>query len=85
MRPEAEKRIRDSLVLEAVAKAENIEISDDRVNEELQKMAESYHMEVEKLKDMMGKEELEQIRGDLATQEASKILEESAVETEKTE
>ena len=85
MRPEAEKRIRDSLVLEAVAKAENIEISDDRVNEELQKMAESYHMEADKLKEMMGKEELEQIRGDLATQEASKILEESAVETEKTE
>ena len=51
MKPEALKRIQNSLVLEAVAKAENIEISDEKVDEEIAKMAEAYKMEVEKLKE----------------------------------
>ena len=46
MKPEALKRIQNSLVLEAVAKAENIEISDEKVDEEIAKMAEAYKMEV---------------------------------------
>ena len=50
MRPQAIKRIETRLVLEAVAKAENIEITDEKIDEELAKMAESYNMEVEKLK-----------------------------------
>ena len=49
-RPDAEKRIRTRLVLEAVAQAENIQISDEKVDEEVAKMAEAYKMEVDKLK-----------------------------------
>jgi len=51
LKPQAEKRIRTRLVLEAIVAAENIEVSDERLDEELQKMADSYQMEVEKLKD----------------------------------
>ncbi len=48
------KRIETRLVLEAIAKAENIEITDEKIDEELAKMAESYNMEVEKLKELHG-------------------------------
>ena len=54
LRPQAVKRIETRLVLEAIAKAENIEITDEKIDEELAKMAEAYKMEVEKLKDMVG-------------------------------
>ena len=53
LKPQAEKRIRTRLVLEAIVAAENIEVSDERLDEELQKMADSYQMEVEKLKEFM--------------------------------
>ena len=54
-KPQAEKRIRTRLVLEAVVAAENIEVSDERLDEELQKMADAYQMEVDKLKEFMVK------------------------------
>ena len=57
LRPQAVKRIETRLVLEAIAKAENIEITDERIDEELAKMAEAYKMEVEKLKEFMGENE----------------------------
>ncbi|HIR26386.1 MAG TPA: trigger factor [Candidatus Choladousia intestinigallinarum] len=80
VRPEALKRIKNSLVLEAVAKAENIEISDERVEEEIKKMAESYKMEPEKLKEMMGDYEVEQLKNDLSVQAAAELISEAAVE-----
>ncbi len=80
LRPQAEKRIQTRLVLEAVAKAENIEISDEKVDEELAKMAEAYNMEVEKLKEFMSEREKEQIKEDMAVQEAVTFLAENAVE-----
>lgn len=80
LRPQAEKRIQTRLVLEAVAKAENIEISDEKVDEELVKMAEAYNMEVEKLKEYMSDKEKEQIKEDMAVQEAVTFLAENAVE-----
>lgn len=74
MRPQAEKRIRTRLVLEAVAEAENIEISDERLEEEIKKMADSYKMEAEKLKEYMGEQEKAQMKQDLAVQEAVDFL-----------
>ena len=79
-RPDAEKRIRTRLVLEAVAKAENIQISDEKVDEEVAKMAEAYKMEVEKLKEFMGDAEKEQMKQDMAVQEAVTFLADNAVE-----
>ena len=80
MKPQAIKRIETRLVLEAIAKAENIEISDEKLDEELAKMAESYNMEVEKLKEFMGENEKKQMKEDLAVQEAVTFLVENAVE-----
>ncbi|MCC8067966.1 MAG: trigger factor [Clostridiales bacterium] len=82
MRPEALKRIQNSLVLEAVAKAENIEISDERLDEEIQKMADSYKMEFEKLKELIGEEEAKQMKEDLAIQAAADLIRDEAVEVE---
>ena len=74
MRPQAVRRIQTRLVLEAVAAAENIQVSDERINEELQKMADSYKMEVENLREYMGEFEKEQMKKDLAVQEAVDFL-----------
>lgn len=80
MKPEAEKRIKNSLVLEAVAKAENFEIGEERVDEEIGKMAEMYKMEADKVKTMLGEQGLKQIKDDLAIQEAVNLLRDSAKE-----
>ena len=73
-RPDAEKRIRTRLVLEAVAKAENIQISDEKVDEEVAKMAEACKMEVEKLKSYMSESDVKQMKEDLAVQQAVDLL-----------
>ena len=78
--PEAEARIKNSLVLEAVAKAENIKVSDKEFEEELEKMAAMYQMEVDKLKEFMGDAETEQIKADMAIQKAAELLAKKAVE-----
>ncbi|HIR13083.1 MAG TPA: trigger factor [Candidatus Choladousia intestinavium] len=80
VRPEALKRIKNSLVLEAIAKAEDIQISDEQVDEEIKKMAESYKMEPDKLKEMMGDYEMEQLKNDLAVQAAVELISDAAVE-----
>ena len=80
VRPQAVKRIETRLVLEAIVKAENIEISEEKVEEELKKMAEAYQMEVDKLKEFMGESEKEQMKKDMAVQEAVTFLVENAVE-----
>jgi len=80
MRPQAVKRIETRLVLEAIAKAENIEITEEKVDEEIAKMAEMYKMEVEKLKEYMGEDEKKQMKADMAVQEAVTLLVESSVE-----
>ena len=79
-KPQAEKRIRTRLVLEAVVAAENIEISDERLDEELQKMADAYQMEVDKLKEFMGDNEKKQMKEDIAVQEAVTLIADAAVE-----
>ena len=79
-RPQAEKRIRTRLVLEAVVAAENIEVSDERLEEELQKMADAYQMEVDKLKEFMGDNEKKQMKEDIAVQEAVTLIADAAVE-----
>ena len=79
-RPQAVKRIDTRLVLEAIAKAENIEVTEERLDEEIKKMAESYNMEADKLKELMGEEEKKQMMEDIAVQDAVTFLVENAVE-----
>ena len=80
MQPEAEKRIKSRLVHEAIVKAENIEVSDEEYESELNKMAESYGMEVDKIKEFMGEYEQKQIREDIAVQKAVDLVVAEAVE-----
>lgn len=83
VRPEALTRIQSSLVLEQIAKEENIEISDDELNEEITKMAERYGMEADKLKEYMGDSEKESIKRDLSINKAVDIIMENVKERAK--
>ena len=74
VRPEALSRIQASLVLEQIAKDENIEVSDDDVNAEIEKMAASYGMEADKLKEYMGDAEKESMKKDLAINKAVELV-----------
>ena len=78
MRPEAEKRIKTRLVLEKVVEVENVEVSDEKLDEQINEIAASYKLEVAKLKEMMGEREKEQIREDLKVQAAIDLLVEQA-------
>lgn len=80
MKPQAEKRINTRLVLEAIVKAENITVSDEEIEEELKKMSEQYHMEIDKIKEYMGEENLKNMTLDLACGKAVTLVADSAVE-----
>ena len=78
MRPEAEKRIKTRLVLEKVVEVENVEVSDEKLDEQINEIAASYKLEGAKLKEIMGEREKEQIREDLKVQAAIDLLVEQA-------
>jgi len=74
MKPQALKRIQTRLVLEEVAKAENLQVSDERLDEEIAKMAAAYQMEADKLKGYMSDRDKDQMKEDIAVQEAVDFL-----------
>lgn len=80
MRPQAMKRIQTRLVLEAIVAAENIVTSDERLDEEIAKMAEMYSMEADQLKSYMGDTEKEQMKKDIAVEDAVQFILDNAVE-----
>lgn len=82
MRPQAMKRIQSRLVLEKVAEVENIHISDEKLDEELTKMAEMYKMELDKFKELVDDYQKDQMKKDLAVQEAVTLMAENAKEVE---
>lgn len=78
MKPQALKRIQTRLVLEKIAETENIQPSEEEVNEEIGKMAEMYKMEADKLKELLGDRELEQMKKDMAVQKAVTLVADEA-------
>lgn len=80
MQPQALRRIQSRLVLEAIVEAEKIEVSDKKFDEEIAKMAEMYQMEADKIKEFMGDAEKEQMKKDIAVQEAVTLVAKAAVE-----
>ncbi len=78
VRSEAERRLKESLVLEAIAKAENLEATDEDVEKELETMASMYGMEVDKLKAAVTEAETESIKGELKTKKALEFIAENA-------
>ena len=73
-RPQAERSIRTRLVLEAVVKAENIQVSEERLQQEIEMMAKAYGMDPAQARERMGEAGLEQMKEDLAVQEAVDFL-----------
>ncbi|MFR3873522.1 MAG: trigger factor [Lachnospiraceae bacterium] len=80
MKPQALKRIQTRLVLEKIAEVENIQPTEEEVNEEISKMAEAYKMEADKLKELLGERELEQMKKDMAVQKAVTLVADAAKE-----
>lgn len=80
LRPQAEERIKSRLVLEAVAKAENLEASDEEYTAEIKKMAEAYQMDEDKITEMIGEFEQKSIKEDICIRKALDLAVESAVE-----
>lgn len=79
LRPNAEKRVRTELVLEAIAKAENIEASEEEIDKELEKMAKDYKQEnVEKFKEDMKKGDLEYLKSGIIKNKTMELLIENA-------
>ncbi len=83
VRPDAVKRIQTSLVLEQIAKDENIEVSDEDVDAEIEKMAASYGMEADKLKEYIQDAEKETMKNDIAIQKAITLVMDNAKERAK--
>ena len=73
VKPQAEKRIRARLVLEAIAKAENITASEEDYEDELKVMAEAYQMEVDKVREMLPEKNAAQIKEDIAVRKAAEF------------
>lgn len=80
LKPQALKRIQCRLVLEAVAKAENIEVSEEELDKEFDNMASQYRMEKEKLVELINDKEREQIKMDIAVQKAVDLVCDAATE-----
>ena len=80
IRPQALKRIQSRLVLEAIVKAENIEVSEEELNKELEGMAAAYKMELDKLKELMSDKDKETMSMDIAVQKAVDFIAAAAVE-----
>ena len=85
MKPEAETRIKTRLTLEAIVKAENIKATAKDIDKEIENMANMYQMEVDKVKEMIGDAQKEQIAMDVAVQKAVDFVVKNAVEVEKNE
>ena len=80
LQPRALQNIKSRLVLEAVAKAENLEATQEDIDAEMQKMADMYKMEAEKVKELFGDYQLEEMKKDLAIRKAVDLVRDAAVE-----
>ena len=83
VRPDAVKRIQSSLVLEQIAKDENLEVTDADVDAEIEKMAAAYGMEVDKVKEYIQDAERESMKKDIAIQKAADFIMENVKERAK--
>lgn len=85
LKPQALKRIKSTLVLDAIAKAEKLEATEDDINNEIEEMSKLYNIELDKLKESIGDAEKENISGDILRKKALDMVRDSAVETDKVE
>lgn len=74
MKPQAEKRIKTTLVLEAIKAAEGIDVTEEEVGDKLAEMAKQYNMEVDKLKELMQDKDIENLKNDIALNKVIDML-----------
>ena len=74
VRPDALSRTQSSLVLEAIAKAENIEVADADVDAKLEEMSKQYGMELDQIKNLVGESEKESMKKDIAIEKAIELI-----------
>ncbi|WP_102026857.1 trigger factor [Salirhabdus sp. Marseille-P4669] len=77
MKEDAKKRVQTSLTLEAIADAENLEVTEDDIENELKSMSEMYNMEVEQIKQLLGANQ-DALKGDLKVRKAIDFLAENS-------
>ncbi|MCF0146496.1 MAG: trigger factor [Eubacterium sp.] len=82
LRPQTEIQTRNELVLSEIVKAENIEVSDEEFEKELEEMAKAYGMELDKVKEIVSDEEKKVISNDIAMRKAIDLIADNAVEVE---
>ena len=82
MNPQAVKRIQTRLVQEEIVKVEDIKVSEEEFATEFEKLAETYQMELDKINEMIGESEKEQMRLDISVQKAIDLVVEASVEVE---
>ena len=82
MRPMAEQTVRSDILLSEIAHAENLEVTDEEVEEELKKLAEQYQMELDKVKSAV---DSAAVKSDLMGRKAAKLITDSAVAVAPTE
>ncbi len=80
VKPQVMKKIQSRLVLEAVAAAEGIQVTEEEIAEELKTMGEAYQMEPEKVEELLGENGREQVKGDIRVRKAAEFVVENAVE-----
>ncbi len=83
VRPEAVQRIQSSLVLEEIAKQENIDVTEEEFNAQIEKLASGYGMPGEKMKEFLSEDDKESIRRNISVEKAIAIVMEHAQEVEK--
>lgn len=80
MKEDAEKRVRVSLTLEAIVKAENVEVTDEEVDKELENMSEMYNMPVDQIKQILGS--TDSVKEDLKMNKAVQLLVDNSKQVE---
>ena len=80
MKPRALQNIQSRLVLEAVAAAEKLEATEEDLEKEYAKMAEQYKLDVDKVKEIFGEYQKEELKKDIVIQKAAELVTEAAVE-----
>lgn len=82
MRPQALRQLRTQFVLDKIAEVENLEATDEKVEEKLAEMAKAYNMELDKLKEIFSDDYMEQFKSEMKSELAAELVGENAVETE---
>lgn len=79
MRDEAFKKTKTRMIVSWIAEHEDFEVSDDEVSEELDRMAEQYNLEKDKLREIIGEENIGMIKGDIKVRKAVDYMYDNAV------